>query len=66
MEDRNIVMMLCHARDKAKATAQRNAADYIRWNPGDRERRNKYLSIELAGIDNLYHSMIEEIKNSLD
>ena len=66
MKDNCDVMMLYRAKERACRIARKNADDYIKLNPGEKQRRNRDLMVEIAGIDNLYHTMLEEIRNSLE
>lgn len=55
---------LACARDNAIRIARKNCDDYIKWNPQDKERRERDLDIEICGISNLYYKMIEEMERA--
>lgn len=58
-ELRNI---LASSRENANSIAKKNADGYIKYNPQDKERRNRDLQIEICGIDNLYYRILKEIE----
>lgn len=53
---------LAYAYDNATTAARRVAGQYITFNPQDKDRRYRDLDIELCGIENLYHKMLNEIE----
>ena len=57
--------MLSCAFQNALETAQKNSEAYIALNPGDAERRQRDLQIEILGINNLYFRMMDEIDHAI-
>ena len=53
---------LTWARDNAEHIARKNAEDYIKWNPQDKDRRIKELQCELIGIHNMYYRAVEQFE----
>lgn len=55
---------LAYAMDNSRQRAQKNADDYIRLNPQDKERRQRDLAIEQIGINNLYYEVLRQLEES--
>ena len=55
---------IAYAMDNSRQRAKKNADDYIRLNPQDKERRQRDLAIEQIGIDNLYYEVLRQLEES--
>lgn len=55
---------IAYAMDNSRQRAQKNADDYIRLNPQDKERRQRDLAIEQIGINNLYYEVLRQLEES--
>lgn len=55
---------IAYAMDNSTQRAKKNADDYIRLNPQDKERRQRDLAIERIGIDNLYYEVLRQLEES--
>lgn len=55
---------IAYAMDNSRQRAQKNADDYIRLNPQDKERRQRDLAIEQIGINNLYYEILRQLEES--
>ena len=55
---------VAYAMDNSGQRAQKNANNYIRLNPQDKERRQRDLAIEQIGINNLYYEILRQLEES--
>lgn len=52
---------IARAYGKALEKAKKNCDDYIAYNPQDEKNRKYLLLIEIAGINNLYYTIMDEL-----
>lgn len=62
MDKKELKSIIASAFQEANKTAEKNAAFCNGWNPENKKERDYLLTIEKAGINNLYYQIMKEIE----